>query len=203
MTRVQVRPTAKTRKRRLRRRLITLSTYIVVVFALAWYFDSQGTTTIIFVRHADVDQVMADDTDVPINAAGRARAELLADYLQNVDVVAGVNAIYVSEAKRTQQTAEPLARRLGIDYEIADPYDIVGFMKTVLYEHKREIVLIVTHRDVIAPLVEELHGSKNIAEIGPDDYDRLFIVTIPWWGKVKTLQFPYTNGWTPKLDGTN
>ena len=198
MTRVQVRPTAKTRKRRRRRRLITLSAYIVAVFGLAWYFESQGTTTIIFVRHADVDESMAKNDELPLNTRGRARAELLADALENVDVTGGVDAIYVSSAKRTQQTAEPLAKRLGIEPEVADPYDIVGFMKTVLVEHKREIVLVVTHRDIIAPLIEELHGSKNIADIPSDDYDDLFIVTIPWWGKVKTLQYPsYTNGWIP------
>ena len=140
---------------------------------------------------------MALESDQPLNERGLARAELLADFLEQIDVVAGVNAIYVSQFKRTQQTAAPLAKRLGLDYEVADHYDVVGFMKNVLFEHKREIVLVVTHRDIIAPLVEELHGSKNIEEIGPDDYDDIFIVSIPWFGKVKTLQLPYAAGWHP------
>ena len=184
MSRVHVRPTAKTRQRRRRRRAITLSAYIVVVFGLAWFFESQGTTTIIFVRHADIDQPAVQDQDVPLNANGLARAELLADFLEGVDVVAGVDAIYVSPLQQTHQTAAPLAKRLGINYEVADPYNVVSFMKTVLFEHKREIVLVVTHSDVIALLVEELHGSKNIAEIAPDEYENIFIVSIPWWGKV-------------------
>ncbi|HUF73960.1 MAG TPA: phosphoglycerate mutase family protein [Gammaproteobacteria bacterium] len=192
MTRVQVRPTAKTRKRRRQRRIITLSVYVVIVFALAWYFESQGTTTVIFVRHADIDRAMAESSDTPLNSAGFARAEKLADFLDNVDVVAGVNAIYVSPAKRTQQTAAPLAKRLDIEPEVADHDDVVGFMNTLLFDHKREIVLVVSHSDVIAPLVEELHGSKNIAEFAPDEYNRMYIVTIPWWGKVKTLEVPYT-----------
>jgi broad specificity phosphatase PhoE len=192
MTRVQVRPTARTRKRRRQRRLITLSVYVVIVFALAWYFESQGTTTIIFVRHADIDRSMTQDEDVPLNAAGLARAEELADFLDNVDVVAGVNAIYVSPMKRTQQTAAPLAKRLGLEPQVADHTDIVGFTKTALFEHKLEIVLVVSHSNLIAPLVEELHGSKNIAEFAPDEYNRMYIVTIPWWGKVKTLEVPYT-----------
>lgn len=195
MTRVHVRPTAKTRKRRRRRRGFTLLAYVVIVFGLAWYFESQGTTTIIFVRHAETDQTMDRDHDLPLNALGHARAELLADTLENIDVVAGVNAIYVSPRIRTQQTAAPLAKRLGVEPKIADHYDIVGFMKTVLWEHKREIVLVVTHSDVIASLVEELHGSKNIADFEPDEYDRIYIVTIPWWGKVKTLEWVYGLGW--------
>jgi phosphohistidine phosphatase SixA len=207
MTRIEVRPTAKTRKRRRRRRAISLLVYVIAVFGLAWIFESQGTTTIIFVRHADVDQPEVENADLPLNSRGRARAELLADFLEHVDVVAGVDAIYVSPFIQTQQTAAPLAKRLGIKYSVADPYDVVGFMKTVLFEHKRQIVLIVSHSDIIAPLVEELHGSKRIAEIAPDDYDDVFIVTIPWFGKVKTLQLPYGGGaWADPYergDGTN
>lgn len=197
MTRVQVRPTAKTRKLRRRRRTVTLLSYVVVVFLLAWYFESQGTTTVILVRHADTDQPTVLDQDVPLNATGLQRAELLADTLESIDVVAGVNAIYVSPLKQTQQTAAPIASRLGLETQVADHYDVVNFMKNLLWEHKREIVLVVTHSDIIAPLVEELHGSKNIAEIAPDDHEKIFIVTIPWWGKVKTLQLPYGVGWQP------
>lgn len=196
MTRVQVRPSAKTRKRRRRRRAITLLTYIAVVFLLAWYFESQGTTTILLVRHADVDQPELME-DQALNATGLVRAELLADYVDNIDVVQSVNAIYASPLRQTQQTAAAIAKRHDIEVQVADPYDVVGFMKDVLFQHKREIVLIVTHADAIAPLVEELHGSKNLAEIGPNDYENIYIVTIPWWGKVKTLQAPYANGWKP------
>ena len=199
MTRVYVRPSVKTRKRRNRRRAITLFVYIAIVLLLAWYFDSQSTTTVIFVRHADVNQPQANDATSELNAVGHERAELLADFLESVDVVQGVNAIYVSPTTRTLQTAEPLAKRLSVEPMVADHTDVVGFMKDVLYEHTREIVLVVTESEMIAPLVEELHGSKNIAEFAPDEYDKIFIVTIPRWGKVKTLQLRYGIGWSPEL----
>lgn len=195
MTRVQVRPTAKTRKRRRRRRVITLIAYVVIVFGLAWFFESQATTTIIFVRHTDIDMPLEASADTPLNRRGMLRAGLLADFLDKSDVVAGVNAIYVDSTKRTQQTAEPLAKRLGLELETGDHDGVVGFMQEVLFAHKREIVLIVTQADDIAPMVEELHGSKNLAEIGPHDYENVYIVMIPWFGKVKTLQLPYANGW--------
>ena len=192
MSRVHVRPSARTRKLRWRRRVITLLAYVLVVFVLAWYFESQGTTTIVFVRHADVDQpnVLADQS---LNAAGLARAEKLADVLENIDVVAGPDAIYVSPLRQSRETAGPLAKRTGLAIAEADPYDVVGFMRDVLSEHKREIILIVTQADAIAPLVEELHGSKNLAAFAPREYNRLTIVTIPWFGKVKTLELPYSD----------
>jgi phosphohistidine phosphatase SixA len=179
---------AKKRRRRARARLIAFLSYSAVVIGLAWFFESQATTTVIFVRHADIDAPMsAAADDAPLNATGRARAELLADVLADVDVVGSVNAIYASPAKRTQQTAEPLASRLGLEVEIDDPYETVRFMREILREHKGEIVLIVTHSDAIAPLIDELHGSKRLAPLAPDEYDKMWVVTIPWSGKVKTL----------------
>jgi phosphohistidine phosphatase SixA len=194
-----VRPTAKTRQRRQRRRLITLLTYIVVVFALAWFFESQGTTTIILVRHADVNQPEAPAADAPLNATGVARASLLSEFLARADVIKGVDAIYTDATVRTQQTAAPLAKALELEPEVADHDEVVSFIKSLLFGHKREIVLVVTQREDIAPLVMELHGSKNLAEIGPADYANIYIVSIPWFGKVKTLQLPYANGWVPSV----
>ncbi len=179
------------RPRRLRARLIPIIGYTLVALGLAWFFELQATTTVIFVRHADTDTTMAQGGDPPLNARGRARAEMLADFLEDIDVVAGVDAIYASKARRTQETAAPLAKRLGIDVAIDDPYDVAGFMNRVLRKHKGEVILVVTHGDAIASLVAELHGSKRVPKIAPDEYDNLYIVTIPWFGKVKTLRLHY------------
>ena len=118
----------------------------------------------------------------------------------SVDVVASVDVIYASEFLSTQQTAKPLADRLGLRVNLADPYDTVPFMKQVLGDHKGGIILVVTHADTISPLIRELHGSKNVPEIAPDEYDNLYIVTIPWFGKVKTLRLRYGIGWKPPGD---
>src|SRR5690606_16515782 len=147
---------------------------------------------ILFVRHAET--VAPDATgDPPLAPAGRARAEVLADFLETVDVVAGVDAIYASADRRTRETAEPLASRLGLRVATADPYRVEAFMQRVLRDHKGDVVLIVTHADVIPPLIEELHGSKHV-RIAPEQYDSLYVVTIPWFGKVKTLHFRYALG---------
>ena len=59
------------------------------------------------------------------------------------------------------------------------------------YDVTGDVVLVVTHADAIAPLVEELHGSKRVPEIAPDEHDNIYVVSIPWFGKVKTLRFRY------------
>ncbi len=213
MAQARQRSNPKDRRRRRRRRLVSMVMFVIATFGLAWFFESQATTTIIFVRHADTDLPTAGlgapgnaagapgaAADPPLNARGKARAELLADFLQDIDVIASVDAIYATESLRTRQTAMPLAQRLELDVGVTDHYDYVGFMADVLSEHKGRIVLVVTEGDAIAPLVEELHGSKNVPDIGPSDYDNLYIVTVPWFAKVKTLRLRYALGWDRQFE---
>jgi broad specificity phosphatase PhoE len=185
--------TPRDKRRRRRRALFSILGYIVVAIGLSWFFESQATTTILFVRHAETDPLGGTE-DPGLSATGFARSEALADFIQDIDVIAGVDAIYASEFKRTQQTAAAVARRLGVEVAIADPYDVEGFTASVLREHKGDIVLVVSHSDVIAPLIAELHGSKNVPEMAHDDHDEFYIVTIPWFGKVKTLRLHYGSG---------
>jgi broad specificity phosphatase PhoE len=186
-------PSPNDRRRRRRLRLIPIIGYTLVALGLGYFLGERQSTTVIFVRHADTDAAMeGPEADPPLNARGRQRAEVLADFLEDVDVVAGVNAIYASDKRRTQETAEPLARRLGLDVRIADHLDTEGFMDHVREEHGGEIVLVVSHSNTIAPLIDELHGSKRLPPFGPDDFGDLYIVTIPRpIGKVKTLRFHY------------
>lgn len=185
-------PSSNERRRR-KLRMGPIVGYTFIALGLAYFFDQRPSTTVLFVRHADTDVAMAAmaDADPSLNERGRQRAELLADFLANIDVVAGVNAIYASDKRRTQETAAPLAARLNLPVEIADHHDIDGFMEQVLDDHAGDIVLVVSHSDTIAPLIDELHGSKRLPPFGPDDYDEVYIVTIPWYGKVKTLRLNY------------
>jgi phosphohistidine phosphatase SixA len=186
-------PGSKDRRRRRRLRLIPIIGYTVVALGLAYLLGEQPSTTVVFVRHADTDAAMAGpDDDPPLNARGRQRAELLADFLESIDVVGGVNAIYASDKRRTQETAAPLAKRLNIPVEIDDHLDTDGFMSRVQRGHGGEIILIVSHSNTIQPLIDELHGSKNLKPFASDEYDRVYIVTIPRpLGKVKTLELFY------------
>ena len=74
-------------------------------------------STIFIVRHAEKATSGGDNPD--LSEAGRARAETLASMLKD----AGVSAIYVTEFKRTQQTADPLAKMLHLNPTIAPAKD--------------------------------------------------------------------------------
>ena len=72
-----------------------------------------------------------------------------------------------------------------------DVTNVKGLIKTVMDKHKGKIVLIVTHPDTLPKLVVELQGSKKIEPITLAGNNKIFIVSVPWFGKVKTLQLKY------------
>jgi len=186
-------PSSADRRRRRRLRLIPMVGYAIVALGLAYFLAERQSTTVIFVRHADTDASMAGpDNDPPLSARGQQRAELLADFLQGIDVVSGPNAIYASDKRRTQETAAPLAKRLNIPVEITDHLDPDGFMSRMKRDHGGDIVLIVSHSNTIFPMMDELHAnSERIRPIAEGEFNRVFIVTIPAYGKVKTLELFY------------
>ena len=178
-------------RRKSRIRILPIVGYVLLVLGIAWFFQQQATTTIVFVRHADVDPAAELASDPPLTERGRLRAELLADFLANVDVVSSVDAIYATSAKRTQQTAAPLAARLGQRVNIDDPYQVGRLVRRLFRDRKGKITLVVADADAIPPLIAELHGKNPLPPFGPTDYSELYIVTVPYYGKVKTLRFHY------------
>src|SRR4051812_14602306 len=84
-------------------------------FALIWSIGciltvapAYSAVTVFLTRHAERAGEMGDDPT--LTPAGRDRAELLARMLAD----AGVRQIFVTEFKRTQETAAPLARKLQV-----------------------------------------------------------------------------------------
>jgi broad specificity phosphatase PhoE len=183
--------TSADRRRRRRLRLIPIIGYSIVALGLAYMAEQQATTTVLFVRHAETAEAMAGSDDPSLNERGRLRAEQLADFVADIDVVASVDAIYVNDTRRAQETAAPLAARLNITPWTEDYTDVGRFTGRVLRRHKGQIVLVVAQGDAIAPLIDELHGSKRLPPFGPNDFGELYVVTIPWYGKVKTLRLHY------------
>ena len=163
--------------------------FVLVAIGLAWFLESQATTTILFVRHAE--KAVEPVSDPGLSPEGKARARELARVLGDADVVAGVDFIYATQYRRTQETALPLARRLELNPILYNAGDIVGVLEEILRDHKGKISLVVAHSDTIPQLIAELGGSKNVPPIAENEHDNLYVVTIPWFGKTKTLRFKY------------
>jgi hypothetical protein len=182
--------TDESRKRRRRRRRIIASViFLFISLTLAWIFESQSTTTVVFVRYADV--APGDDSNPGLSRAGHDRAEELVRIIGDINVVSSVDAIFATQFRNTQETAEPLAKLLQMPVQVIDADNVRGLTDLILQEYKGKIVLVITNRKALPQLIQRFHGSKNLPEIGDSEFDNLFIVNIPWYGKVKTLRLKY------------
>ncbi len=142
--------------------------FLPLVFAVC-LSAAAAQSTIFIVRHAEKAESARKDPD--LSKAGRARAESLAKMLKDAKIA----AIYATEFKRTQQTAAPLARALGISVTNLPAKDIAALTAKVRTSNGN--ALVVGHGDTIPGLIKAMSISAPI-KIAENDYDNLFIVVL-------------------------
>src|SRR5438067_11607217 len=86
----------------------------VVVFGYYATFR-RPVTTVILIRHAE-KVIDPNNADPDLSPAGQARAQELVRMFGD----AGINAIYATQYKRTQQTVKLLADKLGVPVNLVD-----------------------------------------------------------------------------------
>ena len=183
------------RKKRRQRRLQIAILYVAAAIGLAWFFESQATTTIIFVRHAEKDLSVTEDPG--LTKAGERRVFELTRQMRDADVVAGIDAIYSTSYKRNMDTVKPLAEVLGLPIFEYNKNEHEQVLERILSNHKGKIILVVGHSDTLADLMAELGASKSVPKIEDTEYDNLYIVSIPWFGKTKTIRLRYGAPYDP------
>jgi len=186
------------RKRRRKRRVQAIVIYVAIAVGLAWFFESQATTTIIFVRHAE--KAASPDDNPGLSDAGRRRAAELSRQLVDADVVAGIDAIYSTPFLRTEQTAQTVATALNLPIHNYDPDDNEAVLKTILKNHKGKIILVVGHSNTVPTLIADLGASKKVPAIHENEYDNIYIISIPWFGKTKTIRLRFGEPYVPQAD---
>tara|TARA_B100000029_G_scaffold229243_1_gene226800 strand:+ start:557 stop:1129 length:573 start_codon:yes stop_codon:yes gene_type:complete len=179
---------SKRKKRQLRKAAFAIL-FIGFSLLLAWFFESQATTTVLLTTHAEIKSDL--QTNPGLTDEGVQHAKSLQKMLSSVDVVSGIDVIYATQHRATQETAEPISRNLDIPISIVDTEDVEQFISNIISNHKGEIILVITRPEILPKLVVELQGSKKINPSSLQGLDQLFVVTVPWFGKVKTLQFQY------------
>lgn len=158
----------------------------VVVFGFLSTY-SRPITTVILIRHAE-KKVEPDNPDPDLSAEGVARAEEIA----RVFADSGVNSIYATQYKRTQQTVKPLADRLRIPVTLLDARKTDELANQIQTAHRGQTVLVAGHSNSVPALVSVLSSDK-FSEIADNEYDNLFIVTIYRFGKAKVTKLKYGN----------
>ena len=185
------------RRRRRRRRFQVVVIYTAIAICLAWFFESQATTTFIFVRHAEKTTLPTEDPG--LSEAGQRRAAELARQLVDADVVpgVGVDAVYSTSYRRSVETAKPVADALNLPVLMYDASDTEAIIKAIVKEYKGKIILVVGHSNTVPEMIANMGASKNVPEISEDEYDNIYLVTIPWFGKTKTIRLRYGEPYVP------
>jgi broad specificity phosphatase PhoE len=132
---------------------------------------------IYLVRHGEKATVGKDPVLTP---QGRQRAQNIATMLHRT----GIKAIFSTATARTLETAKPLAMELGLpvqQYDAATPKALVENVKSL-----QGVVLVVGHSNTLPELVR-LFGGAPGAEIGDEEYDRLYQLVQGANGKVTTV----------------
>lgn len=157
----------------------------VIIVAL---YRSMSTTTFIVVRHAE--KQLGTIADPPLAPEGEARAERLARLLGDASSIGRIAAIYVTDTRRTQQTAAPLAARLRLTSQVLPADDVTGLISRARREHGGSRVLIVGHSNTVPQIVGRL-ADTQVLPISADQYGDLYIVSVPTLGPSSLLRLTY------------
>ncbi|MGZ4899409.1 MAG: phosphoglycerate mutase family protein [Candidatus Angelobacter sp.] len=144
----------------------------------------QGTRTIFLVRHAEAASAAPD---AALSPAGEKMADCLGKMLKE----AGIKQIFVTDAKRTQQTAAPLAHTLKLTPTVVPAKDPNTLIRDLLYSGGGNI-LVVGHSDTV-PFVLARIKAGTVPPIGENEYDRLFVTTIIEGGATEASTLRYCN----------
>ena len=161
---------------------------LAAIVAFFIYRSASTTTVVVLARHAEKD--LSSIQDPPLSPEGEQRAERLAQMFGRGKGIGRINAIYVSDARRAQQTAAPLAERLGKQVIVVPAADTKGLVSRVMHEHEGGSVLIIGHSNTVPELIHEF-GDIDVPPIADDEYDTLYVLSVPSFGRASVLRMEY------------
>lgn len=137
-------------------------------FALSLFITSCSTSNIYITRHAE----RANESDTTsLSVAGLTRARALADRLANEHI----DSIFVTPYRRTEQTATPLASRLGLPltkYPAAPVTVITNRLRTF----RGKNALVVGHSNTILEIAKGLGVIPSMKKIEHSEYQNLLFI---------------------------
>lgn len=152
--------------------------------------DQTSTFTLYLMRHAEKESQQADPS---LTIEGLARATAVANFLANKSI----HSVYTTPYLRTQQTAEPLSRKLKKDSIEYNPRLLESFAQKLLTN--QESALIVGHSNT-TPQLARLLGAEEIPDMNESTFNWLIELTVNdgvvKWRVIDTDNLLVTDGQT-------
>jgi len=152
---------------------------VSIPLLLVTYVDA--APVVFIVRHAEKASTGGKDPDLSVE--GQKRADALANMLKDSQIT----SVFVTEFKRTQETAAPTARAAHVNPTVI-PANNIG----VLVEKLRALngnALVVGHTNTIPDVVRAL-GIATPVSIPEDDYAEIFVVLLGDAPQLLRLHYP-------------
>jgi broad specificity phosphatase PhoE len=162
---------------------------LFIIGLATWFLLSMTTTTVIVVRHAEKELSTIDDP--PLSQVGEQRAEVLARMFGSREGAGRIAAVFASDTRRAQRTAEPLAARLGIQVKTLPAADVSGLIREIQANYRGRNVFVVGHSNTVPEIVRRLSHDTDVPPMSDADYGTMYIVTIPTLGRASILKITY------------
>ena len=143
---------------------------------------ADAVPVIVVVRHAE--KASSGGNDPELSVAGQKRAEALARILEDSQIT----AVFVTEFKRTQQTAAPTARAAHLSPTVLSAGDIPGLVAKLRALSGN--ALVVGHGNTIPDLMKAL-GITAPVTIPEDDYTEILLVSLSDPPRLLRLHYPF------------
>ena len=157
-----------------------LTLILSVAFLLSAAADA--AQVIFIVRHAEKAATGGHDPDLSV--AGQKRAEALARILKDSQIT----AVFVTEFKRTQETAAPAAKAAHVNPTVVPANDVAGLTAKVRASNGN--ALVVGHGNTVPDLMKSL-GITTPITIPEDDYSEIFVVSVHDPPQLLRLHYPF------------
>ena len=158
--------------------------HLALTLSIAFFVATatEAAPVIFIVRHAEKATTGGNDPDLSV--AGQKRAEALARTLKDSQIT----AVFVTEFKRTQETAAPTAKAAHVNPTVVPANDVAGLAAKVRASNGN--ALVVGHGNTIPDLLKAF-GITTPITIPEDDYSEIFVVSLHDPPQLLRLHYPF------------
>jgi Histidine phosphatase superfamily (branch 1) len=153
----------------------------LIVAGVAWVVYRSISTTVVFLVRA-TEGAPGSIADPPMTPADEERAQRLAQLFVGGRAAGSVDALYVSDDRRAQQTAAPLAGQLRRPPALFKAADARATAGRLLHEHPGEIIVVVARGDAVRQIAREL-SDVDLPGATPEENNIAYVVSVPTFGR--------------------
>jgi broad specificity phosphatase PhoE len=154
----------------------------ILCISLSLTAGADVTPVVFVVRHAE--KAATDGNDPELSIAGQNRAKALARILKDSQI----KTVFVTEFKRTQETAAPTAKEAQITPIVVPANNVVGLAAKLRALNGN--ALVVGHGNTIPDLMKALGVAAPVV-ISEENYSDIFAVSLHKPPQLIRLHYPF------------